>query len=145
MHGERAPVPTGYMAKWIPQLVWVFKEKYFLLLLRIKPWFLSNVKRVFQKVNHEMLHSFFWVFPRHLNFKCRYFGTPFLFDLHKSLKKNNWDESTRLFIQVKVWLKRRLGQLEGGGKQPLVDACSERRRWGRNGPVWERGRGAIRW
>ena len=31
-------------------------------------------------------------------------------------KKNNWDEVARVFIQVKVWLKRSLGQLEGGGK-----------------------------
>ena len=30
-------------------------------------------------------------------------------------QKNNWDEYDRVFIQVKVWLKRSLGQLEGGG------------------------------
>ena len=39
------------------------------------------------------IHSFFWVFPWHLNFKCRYFGTLCLFHLHKSLKKKNkWDK-----------------------------------------------------
>ena len=32
-------------------------------------------------------------------------------------KKNNWDETARVFIQVKVWLKRNLGQLEGGGME----------------------------
>jgi hypothetical protein len=30
-------------------------------------------------------------------------------------KKNNWDEIARVFIQVKVWLKRSLGQSEGEG------------------------------
>jgi hypothetical protein len=29
-------------------------------------------------------------------------------------QKNNWDQYDRVFIQVKVWLKRSLGQLEGG-------------------------------
>jgi len=30
-------------------------------------------------------------------------------------KKNNWDNISKVFIQVKVWLKRSLGQVEGGG------------------------------
>lgn len=30
-------------------------------------------------------------------------------------EKNNWDESARVFIQVKVLFQRNLGQLEGGG------------------------------
>ena len=29
-------------------------------------------------------------------------------------QKNNWDQYARVFIQVKVWLKRSLGQLVGG-------------------------------
>jgi len=29
-------------------------------------------------------------------------------------KKNNWDEIAKVFIQVKFWLKRNLGQLKGG-------------------------------
>jgi hypothetical protein len=30
-------------------------------------------------------------------------------------KKNSWDKTARVFIQVRVWLKRSLGQSEGGG------------------------------
>lgn len=30
-------------------------------------------------------------------------------------QKNNWDQYARVFIQIKVWLKRILDQLEGGG------------------------------
>jgi hypothetical protein len=30
-------------------------------------------------------------------------------------KKNNHEEIARLFIQVKVWVKRSLGQTQGGG------------------------------
>jgi hypothetical protein len=30
-------------------------------------------------------------------------------------KKNNWDKISWVFIQVKFWLKRSLGQSEGGG------------------------------
>jgi hypothetical protein len=31
------------------------------------------------------------------------------------VNKNNWDETARVILQVKVWLKRSLGQLEGAG------------------------------
>jgi hypothetical protein len=34
--------------------------------------------------------------------------------LHLLNKKNNWDEIARVFIQVKVYLKRSLGQSEWG-------------------------------
>jgi len=30
-------------------------------------------------------------------------------------KKNSWDKTARVFIHIRVWLKRSLGQLEGGG------------------------------
>jgi hypothetical protein len=30
-------------------------------------------------------------------------------------KKKNWDEVAGVYLQVKVWLKRNLGQSEGGG------------------------------
>jgi hypothetical protein len=30
-------------------------------------------------------------------------------------KKNNWDETARVFTQVKVWIKRSLGHSEGEG------------------------------
>jgi len=30
-------------------------------------------------------------------------------------KKNNWYEISRVFIPVKIWLKRSLSQLQGGG------------------------------
>jgi len=33
---------------------------------------------------------------------------------HLLNKKNNWDEIARVFIQVKIYLKRSLGQLEWG-------------------------------
>jgi hypothetical protein len=42
---------------------------------------------------------------------CRLFRTLSLFHLNK---KNNWDEIARVFIQVKVCLKRSLGQFEWG-------------------------------
>jgi len=41
------------------------------------------------------------------------------------VKKNNRDEVARVFIQLKVWLKRRLGQLEGEG---TGGACPSRGR-----------------
>jgi hypothetical protein len=43
---------------------------------------------------------------------CRRFRTLSLF--HLLNKKNNWDEIAGVFIQVKVYLKRSLGQLEWG-------------------------------
>jgi hypothetical protein len=40
-----------------------------------------------------------------------------LFDLKRSFnKKNNCDKIARVFIEVKVWLKRSLGQSEALGK-----------------------------
>jgi len=74
-------------------------------------------------------------------------------------QKNKWDQYARVFIQVKVWLKRSLDQLEGGGMgrghvkyrdklwraRPQVKACSKTNMSGRNSPVSERGRGAMGW
>jgi len=62
-----------------------------------------------------MLNSFFWVIPHHLNFICRRFGTHCSVFIGPGTKKNNWDEIARVFIQVKVWLTRSLGQVEGEG------------------------------
>ena len=60
-------------------------------------------------------------------------------------RKINWDEIARVFIQVKVWFKNSLSQLEGGGwggaclirgtgcggQQPRVQACNTyvREKW----------------
>jgi len=72
------------------------------------------------------------------------------------VKKNNWDEIAR----VKFWLKRSLGQSEGGrtrrgrvrleeqdvdGNGPQVEAFSQKGMLGRNSPFSEGGRGTMGW
>ena len=37
------------------------------------------------KQNRQLLHAFFWVIPRRLNFVCRRFGTLCLFNLHRQM------------------------------------------------------------
>jgi len=49
-------------------------------------------------------------------------------------KKNNWDETARVFIQVKVWIKRRLGHLEEGMGRKCV--LLEKQDVEGNGPKW---------
>jgi hypothetical protein len=50
-------------------------------------------------------------------------------------KKNNWDETVRVFIQVKVWIIRSLGQSEGEG---MGKGCVlvEKQDVKGNGPKW---------
>jgi len=43
------------------------------------------------------------------------FRTPCPIFIGRANMKNNWKEIVRVFIQVKVYLKRSLGQLERGG------------------------------
>ena len=50
-------------------------------------------------------------------------------------KKNNWDEIARLFILVKVWLKRSLDQSEGEGTGRGHVQVEEQAVEG-NGPKW---------
>jgi hypothetical protein len=50
------------------------------------------------------------------------------------VNKNNWDENARVFIQLKVWLKRSLDQSEGGmgrGHIQVEELAVED-----NGPKW---------
>ena len=65
-----------------------------------------------------MLYSFFWVIPRRLKFTCRRFGTHCSIFTGGVEKKNSWEKTTKVFIQVKLWLKISLGQSEREG------ACS---------------------
>ena len=72
-------------------------------------------------------------------------------------EKNGWDEIARVFIQVKVWLKRNLGELKGGegvclsqgtgcgGQRLQVEAWSKTRLQGSNSRLSEQGRGATWW
>ena len=53
--------------------------------------------------------------PRRLNFKCRRFRTLHSIFIGGESRENNRDKIARVFIQVKVWLKSSLSQLEGGG------------------------------
>ena len=50
-------------------------------------------------------------------------------------KKKNWDEIARVFLQVKVWLKRNLGQSEGGVTRRGRVRIEEQAVKG-NGPKW---------
>jgi hypothetical protein len=59
-------------------------------------------------------------------------------------KKNNWNEIASVFIQVKVWLKRSLGQSEGGGTGRGRVRVEGQAVEG-NSPVSEWGRGALGW
>jgi len=65
-----------------------------------------------------MSYSFFWAIPWHLNL-CADDSEHYVCSIFKGhvkkMKKNRWDEIARVFVQVKVWLKRSLGQSEGGG------------------------------
>jgi len=45
---------------------------------------------------------------------CRRFGTLCSIIIGRVNKNNNWDEIARVFVQVKVRLKRSLDQSEGG-------------------------------
>jgi len=45
----------------------------------------------------------------------RHFRTLCSFFIVGVSRKNNWDKIARVFIQVKVWFKNSLSQLEGGG------------------------------
>ena len=58
----------------------------------------------------------FWANPWHLNFMCQRFRTLHSIYIGGESRKNNWDKISRVFIQVKVWLKNSLSQLEGGGR-----------------------------
>jgi len=49
-------------------------------------------------------------------------------------KKKNWDEIARVFLQVKVWLKRNLGQSGGGTGRGRVRI--EEQAVKGNGPKW---------
>jgi len=61
------------------------------------------------------MYSFFWGITWHLNFIYQHFGTLCSIFIGQVDKKSNWDGIARVFIQVKFWLKRSLGQSEGGG------------------------------
>jgi hypothetical protein len=68
-----------------------------------------------QNVKNICLLNFFWLIPRRLNFMCRRFGTLCSILIGRVKKKKNWEEIARVFLQVKAWLKRNLGQSEGEG------------------------------
>ena len=67
------------------------------------------------KFHLPSLYSFFWAIPRRLNFMCRCFGTLCPIFIDGVGKKNYRHEIARVFVQVKVWLKHSLSQLERGG------------------------------
>jgi hypothetical protein len=53
------------------------------------------------------------VFPAS-KFYLSTFWYPLLFHPHRSREQTEYLDTARVFIQVKVWLKRSLSQLEGG-------------------------------
>jgi len=63
---------------------------------------------------------------------CRHFGTLCSIFILLVKKNNKWDEIARVFIQVEVYLKTSLGQLDRGGigrghvrvEEQIVDATS---------------------
>jgi len=59
---------------------------------------------------------YFWVISQRLKFMCRVseLSVCSIF-IGVVNKKNNLDQIPRVFLQVKVRIKRRLRQLEGGG------------------------------
>jgi hypothetical protein len=73
-----------------------------------------------------MFYSFFWVISQHLYFLCQCLGTLGSVFIGHLNRETNWEEMVGVFIQVKVWLKRSLGQSEGwwdgvGGRHDLVE------------------------
>jgi hypothetical protein len=50
-----------------------------------------EIKNIFVNKNRFM-HSFFWVVPRHLNFKRRRFGTHCSIFIGGVSRQNNWEE-----------------------------------------------------
>ena len=77
-------------------------------------------------------YSFFWVNRWHLNFMCRHFRTLCPIFIGSVNKKTNRYEITRVFIQVKVWLKRGLGPSEGGWHVRIEEQAVEG-----NGHKWK--------
>jgi hypothetical protein len=61
-----------------------------------------------------LLYSSFWVISRSVDFKYRRFGKLCSIFIGWVNKKNNLEQMARVFLQVKVQLKRSLRQLEGG-------------------------------
>ena len=55
-------------------------------------------------------------------------------------KKDNWDKMVGIFIQVKVCLKRSVGQSEGGGRERGHD--SKGTVWRATAPKW---RHVVKW
>jgi len=62
-----------------------------------------------------MLHVFFWVIPRRLNFICRRFGTLCLFHLHKRVGMKNDQVSEMLgYFTGRALARKSLNQYERG-------------------------------
>jgi hypothetical protein len=64
--------------------------------------------------NLNLLYFFFWMISLCLKFMCRRFGTLCSTFIGRVNKNNKMEQFPRVFIQVKVWLKRSLRQLGGG-------------------------------
>jgi hypothetical protein len=72
-----------------------------------------NVKFAKTRQYFTCILSFGWS-PGVWIFTCRRFGT-LCYNFTGHVNKNNWNEMARVFILVKVWLKRGLVQSKGGG------------------------------
>jgi len=57
-----------------------------------------------------MSYSLLRVIPQGLNFVSRRFGTLCSIFIRRVNNNNNWEEIASVFVVVKVWLKRSLGQ-----------------------------------
>jgi hypothetical protein len=65
--------------------------------------------------NNNNNNNFFWGIPLESEFYMpTFWNTVCSIVIGCVDKKNKWDKIARLFIQVKVWLKRSLGQPGGG-------------------------------
>jgi hypothetical protein len=58
-----------------------------------------------------LFSSFFWLILRRLNFIFRRFETLCSILIGLVKKRRNWDEIARVFLQVKVWLKKKSGPI----------------------------------
>jgi hypothetical protein len=61
-----------------------------------------------------MLYASFWVIPRHLEFKCRRFGTLCLFHLHRQVDVSRMKLGLRNFLFIvhytHIYLPLKMGQ-----------------------------------
>jgi len=98
-------VLVKWEAEWVAELVRAFLEKREII---------SGCDGILRVIYTNLLYSFFWLIPWHLNFICQRFKTFCPIFIGSVSSRNNRNEIVGVFIQVKVCLENSLSHSEGG-------------------------------